>query len=511
MLSVLLVYPVSLFKNNALLDIVDHIYIIEDPIYFTKFNFHKMKLILHRATCKYYYDYLNKITNKKIYYIDHNKVSNKFYQDLFTTKYNNIHLYDPIDHNLIDKLYKYLDFNKSTISELNIYDSPAFPESLDDIYNYLSNNPKKNKSKIINYTHDSSFYRWQRRRMNILMKNDKPLYDKWSFDKENRSPFNSTYIEPKLPKYQNSKYIKEAYNYINRYFKNNFGSNNLDNFLYPITHDDAKKLLNDFIKNKLKTFGKYEDAISKDILIGSHSFLSSSMNIGLITADEIINAILKVFDSKLINSIEAFIRQIIGWRSYMRMIYEIHGRDIIKMNALKHNYKINDKWFNGTTKIEPIDHTIKKVYNYAYFHHIERLMLMGNFTLLTKLDPYDTYKWYMIVSIDSYDWVMLPNVYGMIKYATTSFKIMTKPYFSSSNYLKKMSDFKDSMVTIDNNKLSWMEIWNSLYYNFINDNYQLVRANYGTANMAIIWNKKSASDKKKILDLAKLYFNYIHR
>ena len=507
MKSTLLIYPVSLFENNDLINIenLTDIYILEDPVYFTTLKFHKMKLVLHRASCKYYESYLKNKTKKKIIYVDYHKINDKFYRELFK-KYDSINLYDPVDHNIIDKLYKYT----TKTNELNVYDTLAFPESIEDIDNYA----KTVKSN--NYTHDSSWYRWQRRRMNLLVTSKgEPLYGKWSFDKENRSPFDKSYKEPKLPTINTSSYVKEAINYVKKHFSGNFGST--ENFIYPVTHEQASKLLTNFIKNRLLTFGKYEDAVSQKIIIGSHSFLSSSLNIGLITPEYVIEKVMNFFNKlstdskkKYIASVEAFIRQIIGWRSYVRMIYELHGREISKMNFMKNNYKLNNKWFEGETKIPPIDFIIKKVYNYAYFHHIERLMFIGNFCLLTGLHPIEVFKWYMIVSIDSYDWVMYPNIHGMSQYALTKFSIMTRPYFSSSNYLKKMSDFKDNKIEINKQEINWMQLWDALYYNFIDKHFSIVRKNYSTANAAILWKKKPKNEQNKHINLAKLYLKYLH-
>jgi len=193
------------------------------------------------------------------------------------------------------------------------------------------------------------------------------------------------------------------------------------------------------------------------------------------------------------------------------MIYELHGKEIQKMNFMNNTYKLNQKWFTAETKIVPIDFIIKKVYKYAYFHHIERLMFMGNFCLLTGLHPMEVFKWYMIVSIDSYDWVMYPNIHGMSQYALTKFSMMTRPYFSSSNYLKKMGDFKDSKIEINKHEINWMQVWDALYYNFIEKHFKLVRKNYSTANSAILWKKKPKNEQTKHLDLAKLYLKYLHK
>ena len=493
MKNAILIYPISLFEKNDLLQIDGDVYLIEDPIYFTNYKFHKMKIILHRASMKFYFDFIKKHNPS---YISLNQV-NMFY-DKIMNKYDNIYLHDVIDHPLRDKLHK---LSKKYKSNLIIHDTPLFMETLDDLKQY------KKKIKSTHYSHDHSFYRWQRRRLNILMNGNKPLFDKWSFDKENRQPYDDNYEMPKQPKINNIKYVIQAKKYVNKYFDDNFGE--IDNFIYPVTFKQAKQLLHDFIKNKIDTFGKYQDAVSEKIIFGSHSLLSSSINIGLLTPDYVIDEVLSYFNKlsivnkkKVINNVEGFIRQIIGWRSFTRFIYEYHGSQMMKMNQLNHKYKLNKKWFDGTTNIEPIDKLIDKVRRYAYLHHIERLMYIGNFCLLTKIHPMEVYKWFMIVSIDSYEWVMVSNVMGMSQYSLENISMMTRPYFSSSNYIKKMSDFD-----CDN----WCDVWNALYYNFINDNYDMLKDNYSTAFIVSHWKSKNKQEKQDLINTAKKYLKWLDK
>jgi deoxyribodipyrimidine photolyase-related protein len=479
---ILLIFSNQLFENNELLKLAKKIYIIEDELYFKKYKYHKMKLILHRATMKYYYDYIYNNYTKKIYYINFNENYDNILND-------DIIMYDTIDLNLNEKIKKLCKKN------ITIYESPLFLETLNDLLIY------KNEYTKDNIYHHDNFYKWQRKRLNILMNNDTPLYNKWSFDKENRFKFDKNYEDLNDIKIINNDYINEAKKYIMKHFKNNFGD--IDNFIYPITFEENKKHFKLFLNNRIKTFGKYQDGVSKNILFGSHSLISMSLNIGLIDIKYIINKIMKYFDlyknkNEIINSIEGFIRQIIGWRSFVRFIYIFHYKEIIKMNNLNHNNKLNDKWFNGSLGIEPIDYMINKVKKYGYLHHIERLMYMGNFFLLCNINPNDVYKWFMICFIDSYEWVMVANVYCMSQYANNPNKIqmMTRPYFSSYNYIIKMSDFK---------KDEWCIIWEALYYNFINNNKDMLKNNYSTAIMVKHWLNKSIKQKKELINIAKKY------
>jgi len=441
-MKIFLILPTQLFETNNYLKEMDRIIMIEDFLT----NQHKQKLVLHRASMKYYYNKLKtKYKNKKIEYIDYNKIN---YSKLLSGE-NEIYMFDPIDNPIIEKLSKF---------KITILDTPAFIETRKDLEEYR--NKFTNKK---NYYHDRSFYRWMRKKLNLLIDpKGNPVGDKWSFDKENRNPFDKNYKEDKIKTYSND-YLKEAKEYVNKNFKNNFG--NIDKFYYPISYEETMEHLKEFIMKKFETFGKYQDAISKKVVFGSHSVLSPMLNIGLITPAIIINEVMNYYhhNPKNLVSVEAFIRQLIGWRSYTRFIYIYHGKEMMKMNYLNHKYKLPKSWYNGSNdnnnnEITIINDMIEKAREYGYLHHIERLMVMGNFALLLQTDPNDIYEWFMICFVDAYEWVMVPNVYGMSQYSLTTMSMMTRPYISSSNYIKKMSDYKNE---------KWFNLWDALYWYFL--------------------------------------------
>jgi deoxyribodipyrimidine photolyase-related protein len=473
-----IILPTQLFEKNNYLKDMDEIYLIEEPFYFTNKKFHKQKLVLHRASMKYYY---NKLLNKynNVYYINFDDVDYKKFIN------NDIYIFDPIDKPIINKLLKYCN--------LTIYDTPSFLETRDELEEYRNNYTNKK-----NYYHDNSFYKWQRKKLNLLMENNKPINNKWSFDKENRNPYDKNYIENKILTY-NNKYIKEAILYVNTYFSNNFGL--LDNIYYPITHKETKTHLKNFIKKKINTFGKFQDGISKKIIFGSHSVLSPMLNIGLITPKDIINEVIKYYDknkNELVN-IEAFIRQLIGWRSYVRFIYHYHGNEMLKMNKLNHTNNLPKSWYNENNNLDIINDMIIKVNKYAYLHHIERLMIMGNYALINQINPLQIYDWFMICFIDSYEWVMVPNVFGMSQYALTDISMMTRPYLSSSNYIKKMSDYK---------KTNWFDKWDSLYWYFIYKHKNILNKIYSTTMQVKILMKMTKEKSEYYFNNAKKLLKY---
>jgi len=481
----LLIFPNQLFplKMINLIDSLkfNKIFIIEEPRYFSDFKFHKLKLVYHRASMKKYYDELSKKFN--IVYIDFNNVNKNFYKKLnddSTTYFN------PIDHKLLKKLSKLL--NKATmINNLNFLLTP------DEI--------KENKDKFFmnnKYSHDN-FYKFQRTKLDILMKNNKPINNKWSFDTENRKALPNNIKEPKLPKIRKDKYYKEGVEYVNKHFIKNYG--NTDEWMYPIDTKTALKWLNYFLSKKLSNFGPYEDAVDTTKPFLFHSVLSPMMNIGILPDTLVVKIsndyYLKHKDSIPIASYEGFIRQVIGWRNYVYSLYLLEPT-MYNKNFLNHKKKINEKYWLAETNIKPIDDIIKNIVKYSYAHHIERLMYLGNWFLINQADPKEVYRIFMEWTVDAYDWVMVPNIMGMSQFADGG-KMMTRLYFSSSNYIDKMSIYKRKKDE------TWWKYWDAIYYSFINKHQEMLSKNYATSRQVAHWKKKSTKEKEILLELSKSY------
>lgn len=463
-----IIFPNSLFEiGNYPKDINNyHIFIIEDPLFFNDksriTNFNKKKLILHRASMKYYYNYLNE--NKlKVKYIDYSQNISKYD---FLKKYKTITLFNPTDHLLIKRL------EKSLKKDLIILDSPLFLLTNADINKYMLEKTGKHK-----YFH-KVFYQWQ-------VKNLKIPYITKSYDTLNRNKIPENEKIPEI-KYYNTDYVKEASNYINNHkdFSNNYG--NTDNFIFPVTHKESEKLLSDFLETKFKNFGTYQDSIKKDEPYLFHSLLSALLNIGLITPKDVIEKTIKHYQkykNKIgINNYEGFIRQIIGWREYMRMLYLSEYDNLTKSNYFELNNKITKKYYTGNFGIPVIDDTIKNAFNNGYLHHIERLMVILNFMILTRINPKYVYKWFMEFAVDSYDWVMIGNIYGMGYYSTIT---TTKPYLASSNYITNMSsDYQKN------------KILDGLFYKFLFDKEKLLKGGASIYLRNLAYYKKLDKNKK---------------
>ncbi len=487
-MDTVLILPNQLFEDNNLINKNSHVYIYEHPIYFTKYKYHKLKLILHRATMKNYETYIVSKYKCKVTYIN--------YDENLNIKGKQIDLYDPVDHYAIKNLKMYT--NKHNI-KLFVHDTPLFLCTLNDLKKYLDNGGTY---------HQTSFYIWQRKRLNILVTKDlKPIGNKWTFDVDNRSPFPQNFKKDAEFSINTNKHIIEAQKYVEKHFPNNIGNTE---YYLPIDHQKSKEHLKKFLKERLKCFGPYQDAVNKNIISGCHAVISPLLNIGLLTPKYVIYKILKYYEQYNVplESVEAIIRQIIGWREIVRLMYMFKHKEMNKLNHFNHKKELGKEWYKGETGMEPIDDLIQKVLKYGYAHHIERLMYLSNFMLLNKLDPNYVFDWFMTCFIDSYHWVMEANIYAMGQYSTGPL-LMTRPYFSASNYIDKMSSYKKKKDIYKKIKLDgeyeWFEVFDALYYNFINDNKKEFGKNYAISSAVNHWNNKGVKEQNRLLKIAKLY------
>ncbi len=447
--GVTIIFPHQLFQNHPVLQKNREIYLVEEWLFFKQYNFHKQKLVLHRASIKFYENWLQQ-HKYKVTYIEAG-VKESDCQQLVThlakQKITDIHIAAVEDNWLLKRMKQACSKNKIA---LHIYDSPNFLNTPKSVNDYFS------KKKAY---YQTDFYIWQRTQRNILLeKNGKPLGGKWTFDADNRAKFPKKEKVPLLQLPKENQYIDEAKKYVEKHFSKNYGSVNTP-CLFVTTFNDAEKWLDNFLTIRFEKFGIYEDAIVTNESVLHHSVLSPMLNIGLLQPQQIIEKALAAAEKYKIplNSVEGFIRQIVGWREFIRIVYEREGSKQRTTNYWKFKRKIPASFWTGETGIAPIDTTIKKVLQTGYCHHIERLMVLGNFMQLCEFDPNEVYRWFMELFIDAYDWVMVPNVYGMTQFADGGL-MTTKPYISGSNYLMRMSDYE---------KGNWQPVWDGLFWRFM--------------------------------------------
>jgi deoxyribodipyrimidine photolyase-related protein len=479
-----LIFPNQLFKSHPAIKKGRPIWIAEEFLFFKIHAFHKQKLTLMRLAMKEYEAFL-KDQGHSVRYIETKELENR--ADLFKILAKNnvktLHLAEETDIWLNADLQKY---SRKHGWDLHIYPSPMFLCSIEELTLFF-------KGK----THYSMapFYAYQRKKLDILMKNGKPEGGKFSFDVENRKKIPKSLSLPKHSRPRQSKNVKAAAAYVKLNFPDAIGNN--DPFLYPATFEQAEEALTTFIDERLSYFGDYEDAIVENESFLFHSVLTPTLNIGLITPQQIIDEVLNAWKSKKIplNSLEGFLRQIIGWREFIRACYLLKGTTQRTTNYFGYHKPLPKGFWDGTTGIEPIDTTIRKILDTGYCHHIERLMVLGNFLLLTETSPDAVYDWFMRYFVDAYDWVMVPNVYGMSQYADGGL-MTTKPYISSSNYLIKMSDYK---------KGQWSIIWDGLFWRFLEKHQKLISKNPRLKTLLSYLKKNKTEINKKIQQAEKLF------
>jgi deoxyribodipyrimidine photolyase-related protein len=500
MSDTVLIFPHHLFKDHPALDSNRNVFIFEDSLFFRDaqypINIHKQKLVFHRASMQFYKEYLLSM-EYQVKYIEHIKKqdqdkklgSYKHFENILEEMgIETLHLANPVDW-AIEKRLDYISTHSNI--ELTFYQSPQFLTSKEYLEKYFS----KKKGYL-----QTSFYIEQRKKLDILIDNGKPKGGKWTYDTQNRKKLPKDIEIPEIPQFKENKYIKEAKDYINTRFSDNPGK--IEQFFYPVTHDDAWEWFQVFLEERFKNFGPYEDAVKRGQSLLFHSLLSPLLNSGLITPEIVINEVQTYAQSDKIplNSLEGFIRQIIGWREFIRAVYELEGVRERTSNHFNHTNTMPNSFYNATTGVLPIDEIIERLLRTGYLHHIERLMLLANFMTLCEIDPNEIYRWFMELFIDAYDWVMVPNVYGMSTYADGGL-ITTKPYVSSSNYVRKMSDYP---------KGEWCDIWDALYWSFIDKNRETFSKNPRMSLMVNILNKKDKKNMEVLMKTAQEYLKTLH-
>lgn len=488
MKSVKLIFPHQLFQFNPLFQLEGPIYLVEEFLFFKQYNFHKQKIAFHRASMKFYQKFMldKGFSINYIQSTDNESDIRLLIPKLHASGVGSISIIDPCDNWLLKRIKTAC---QSLNIQVNVLDSPMFLNSNEDIETFF----KPTKKKFF----QTEFYKQERIRKNILIdQHGGPEGGQWTFDVDNRKkyPKNKAIIPVEFPSLDS--FTKEAYTYVNEHFSKNIGELS-DYFIYPIGFEASEKWLQQFLEKRMSEFGDYEDAILRHEIIINHSVISPMLNIGLLTPDQIITQLIEYSrkNSLPINSVEGFIRQVIGWREFIRGVYISKGTEERTKNYWSFDKKIPASFYNGTTGILPIDDTIKKVLKTGYCHHIERLMILGNFMLLCEFDPDEVYRWFMELFIDAYDWVMVPNVYGMSQFADGGL-MSSKPYVSGSNYLMKMSDYP---------KGEWQEIWDALFWRFLDKQRLFFLKNPRLSMLVRTFDKWDESKKIKVHEVAEKY------
>jgi deoxyribodipyrimidine photolyase-related protein len=495
----LLVFPHQLFDNHPGFQWKpSRIVLIEESLFFGDaenfVKFHKQKLWLHRATMKRYQRRLEQLGFETVY-LSYRSEPNALQAHLESLlggsnkSKDSMLVVEPDDYLLNRRLQRY---SRNSGIELRYLPSPGFLNGLGENAEY-----RAGKKRWLM----ADFYKWQRRRMNLLMEKDEPIGGKWSFDEENRKKVPKKLLPeiPELLELQFDEIDEEAREYVENRFAENFGE--IETFFYPTSHSDAEAWLKHFLTHRFEKFGTYEDAIVEGESWLWHSMLTPALNVGLLTPDQVVKAAIEHFEQHDVplNSVEGFIRQIIGWREFMRATYHDLGVEMRTTNHWGHHRKIPQSFYDGTTGIVPLDDTIQRLLKTGYCHHIERLMVLGGFMFLCEFDPDEIYRWFMELFVDSYDWVMVPNAYAMSQHADGG-SITTKPYFSGSSYIRKMSHHK---------KGEWCDVWDGLYWRWIWNHTDELAKNPRWAMMCSMVKKMDEGKRQTHLENAEAFLHQL--
>ncbi len=343
------------------------------------------------------------------------------------------------------------------------------------------------------------FYRDMRRKTGLLMDGDKPAGGQWNFDHDNRKPAPGS-IDPKGPlKFEPDNVTGDVLGLVETQFANHFGD--LRPFWFATTRSQALEALDHFIAHSLPTFGDYQDAMLRGEDFLFHAIISPYLNIGLLEPLEVCQAAEKAYDKgdAPINAVEGFIRQIIGWREYVRGIYFLEGPEYAKRNALNQNRDLPAMYWGGETKMACMEGSIGQTAREAYAHHIQRLMVTGNFALLAGIDPSQVSNWYLEVYADAFEWVEAPNVVGMSQFADGGV-IASKPYVSSGAYINRMSDYcKGCAYKVAQKTGEGACPFNTLYWHFLDRHRERFSGNARMGNMYRTWDRMDEEKRATVL------------
>lgn len=457
------------------------------------FRYHKHKIILFLANMRHYAEELKK-NNCKVHYepLEDDTQSTfvtKLKKFLQNNSFSHIEIYE-----IEDKFFELelLELFNSLKIEITQIPSPMFLSSRENFKAYL----KSSKRPFMR-----TFYERERKRFKILVNKGEPEGGKWSFDDENRKALDTSIYIPSLPLINTDKVTQKVIEIVEKNFSTHPGEASA--YWMPTNRNEWLSWLDNFIEERLELFGPYQDALSDRDPFLFHSVISPAINMGVITPGEVVSKTIAAYKKKKLplNSVEGFIRQVIGWREFIRGVYQNFSDKEESTNFWKHENKLTQHWYKGNFGIPPLDEAIQKSIQWGYLHHIERLMIIGNMMTLLEIHPQEAHKWFMELFVDSSDWVMGPNVYGMALFSDGGI-FATKPYICGSNYYRKMGKYPTG---------EWCDVVDGLYWSFIDKHSDFFKKNPRLSMMVRTLDKMDGKRKKLIYSAAKNFKEKINQ
>ena len=463
------------------------ILMIESLEHCRRLPFHKQKLTLVLSAMRHFADELRSLG----YEVDYHKVQPSFSSALK----KHLEQYQPQRMRLMDSAEFGVAESLAAKARGHGVDVEITPNNL-----FVSNKEefqresKGKRSRVM-----EPFYRKMRERTGILMQDGRPAGEKWNFDAQNRKPASANLEYPPIPKCKPDAITKEVIAYVTKNFPDHFG--HADGFIWPVTRAAAESFLDDFLKYRLAQFGPYQDAMVMGERVLFHSLLSPLLNLGLLDPLEVCRRAERYYaDGKVpLNSVEGFIRQILGWREFVYQVYHWRMPDYANMNNLDAGLALPAFYWNADTAMRCVREAVEALREDGINHHIQRLMITGNFALIAGIRPQEVNDWYWLAYVDAHQWVVTPNVLGMALYADGGV-LGTKPYAASANYISRMSNYcrhcrYDPKQVTGNSACPF----NTLYWDFLARNDALLRKN---ARMALAYrnlDRRKSDDLKRIL------------
>ena len=459
------------------------VFMAEDIGLCTYERHHQQKIVLFLAAMRAYADEL-RAAGYDLHYLTLDPADLRSYEDklavvIAATGANKLTHFEIEDKPFEQRILAFAEQHGLDREQLS---SPMFSCSRETFTEFAAG-----KSKLLM----GDFYKQQRRRLHILLDDDgQPSGGRWSFDAENRKKLPRNITPPAVPPVEQTDHVRDVITLVEQVFSDHPGT--AAEFNWPTTRRQALAWLDDFIAHRLELFGPYEDAMSTRSATVFHSVLSPCLNLGLLTPNEVVDRVIQQAGDLPLASVEGFVRQVIGWREFVRGIYREFSEQQDTSNFWDHQREFTDSWYQATTGIPPLDDSIRTAQRLGWTHHIPRLMVLANLMTLCEIRPQSAHRWFMEMYVDSSEWVMGPNVYGMGLFSDGGI-FATKPYICGSNYLLKMSDY---------GKGDWCNIVDGLYWRFIDKHRQFFAGNPRLALMPRALDRLNSDRRQQIFNAA---------
>ncbi len=462
----------------------DHVFMLEAHQFGERLPYHPFKLTLVFSGMRHFRDTLRE-QGYEVTYLEAESFDEGLERYFAANPEDSLVLMRPPSHGAADRLEGLVE---KYGGELTVVENDLFLSTREEWAQW------RESSQSSTYRQEQ-WYRHMRRETGILMDGDSPIGGEWNFDDQNRETPPDGWTPPPVPEFDPDGITREVHAFVtDRY--DGWGNEDLDSFIWPVTRAQALQALDHFVEVRLPEFGPYQDAMVDGAWALDHSLLSPAMNLGLIHPKEAIERVVSAYREREdlpINSVEGYVRQVLGWREFMRHVYREAMPGMDDANQLNQTRALPPLYYDGETEMRCMNDAVGHVWERGYAHHIERLMLLANFALIYGSDPHELNDWFHFGFVDAYHWVTTPNVVGMGSFATDI--LSSKPYASSANYINRMSDYCSS-CPYSQAKTTGEDAcpFNSLYWTFLKDNEELLR---GTGRMGLVYSHVDRKDESE--------------